>query len=112
MFRISIIVFLFFIINVRDVEANKLHAAPALETINVNGKIEFSGFYTNIGIESNIFLKFIAKDKYGEIIEAAKIPINSNSAKVLGRSDKIYYNFVIASNPSDIHSKELYFTSE
>ena len=112
MIRISIIVFLFFIINVRDVEANKLHAAPALETINVNGKIEFSGFYTNIGIESNIFLKFIAKDKYGEIIEAAKIPINSNSAKVLGRSDKIYYNFVIVSNPSDIHSKELYFTSE
>ena len=52
MFRISIIVFLFFIINVRDVEANKLYAAPAFETINVNGKIEFSGFYTNLGIES------------------------------------------------------------
>ena len=49
MFRISIIVFLFFIINVRDVEANKLHAAPALETINVNGKIEFSGFYMAFG---------------------------------------------------------------
>ena len=112
MIRISIIVFLFFIINVRDVEANKLYAAPAFETINVNGKMEFSGFFTNIGIESNIFLKFIAKDKYGEIIEAAKIPINTNSAKVLGRSDKIYYNFVINSKPSDIHSKELYFTSE
>ena len=106
MFRISIIVFLFFIINVRDVEANKLYAAPAFETINVDGKIEFSGFYTNLGIESNIFLKFIAKDKY------AKITINTNSAKVLGRSDKIYYNFVINSKPSDIHSKELYFINE
>ena len=45
MFRISIIVFLFFIINVRDVEANKLYAAPVFETINVDGKIEFSGLY-------------------------------------------------------------------
>ena len=112
MIRISLIVFLFFIINIRDVEANKLHAAPAFETINVNGKIEFSGFYTNLGIESNIFLKFIAKDKNGEIIEATKIPINTNSAKVIGRSDKIYYNFVINSKPSDIHSKELYFINE
>jgi len=112
MFRISIIVFLFFLINVKNVEASKLYAAPAFETINSNGKIEFSGIYTNLGIESNIFLKFIAKDKYGEIIEAAKIPINSNSTKFLGRKDKIYYNFVINSKPSDIYSKELYFTSE
>lgn len=112
MFRISIIVFLFFLINIKDVEASKLYAATAFETINANGKIEFSGIYSNQGIESNIFLKFIAKDKYGEIIEAAKIPINSNSTKFLGRKDKIYYNFVINSKPSDIYSKELYFISE
>lgn len=112
MFRIFIIVFLFFLINVRDVEASKLYAAPAFETINANGKIELSGIYTNPGIESDIFLKFIARDKNGEIIEAAKIPINSDSTKFVGSMDKIYYNFVINSKPSDIYSKELYFTIE
>jgi hypothetical protein len=102
----------FFLINITNVKASILNSPLVFEMINDKGEVEFSGMYTNLDAESNIYLKFVAKDEYGEIIEAIKIPIELNSTNIIGSSDKIYYNFVINSKPGDIYSRELYFTNE
>ena len=94
--------------------ASNNHRTPLIETINSSNKLEYSGYYINKSSKkiTKLSIRFIAKNKYGEILEANTIRLINNSSMPLGPGEKLYYSFMIDSDPKNIYTKKLYFFNE
>ena len=75
--RFIILLFLSFIFFTTYLNANSLNNLVVLETLNSQDRFEYSGFFVNkssIPIY-NISVRFVAKGKNGEVVEARSVSL-------------------------------------
>ena len=109
--RFIISLFLSFIFFTTYLNANSLNNLVVLETLNSQNRFEYSGFFVNkssIPIY-NISVRFVAKGKNGEVVEARSVSLLNDKSYPLNPGERLNFSFVIDSNPKEIYTKKLYF---
>ena len=112
-FLFILFLILLFSLSLNSFASNNLRT-PLIETINSSNKLEYSGYYINKSSKkiTKLSIRFIAKNKYGEILEANTIRLINNSSMPLEIIEKLYYSFMIDSDPKNIYINKLYFFNE
>ena len=82
---------------------------PILEVVNDDGKLNYTGrVVNNSGKEiSTAFLRYVARNKDGKIIEAITVPIIGSEGSDILEGEVINFDFTLRIETRNVHSKQV-----
>ena len=105
----------FFILILFLVSCNSLNKSlnvqllgPMLESVNEEGKLQYSGKIVNKSkaVVRNVLFRFIVENDQGSIIEAVTIAVDGVNGEYILQNEVVDFEFTLRSRPNKIFSKE------
>ena len=105
----------FFILILFLVSCNSLNKSlnvqllgPMLESVNEEGKLQYSGKIVNKfeAVVRNVLFRFIVENDQGSIIEAVTIAVDGVNGEYILQNEVVDFEFTLRSRPNKIFSKE------
>ena len=105
----------FFILILFLVSCNSLNKSlnvqllgPMLESVNEEGKLQYSGKIVNKSeaVVRNVLFRFIVENDQGSIIEAVTVVVDGVNGEYILQNEVVDFEFTLRSRPNKIFSKE------
>jgi len=105
----------FFILILFLVSCNSLNKSlnvqllgPMLESVNEEGKLQYSGKIVNKSgaVARNVLFRFIVENDQGSIIEAVTVVVDGVNGEYILQNEVVDFEFTLRSRPNKIFSKE------
>ena len=104
----------FFILILFLVSCNSLNKSlnvqllgPMLESVNEEGKLQYSGKIVNKSgaVVRNVLFRFIVENDQGSIIEAVTVVVDGVNGEYILQNEVVDFEFTLRSRPNKIFSK-------